>query len=102
MLLIEEEEYAGSTASGWRRRGWVTEERKLLRVVDKRILNTPADMQDFIPVTLNEPFSVVDLATAIKINKKLTQKMVYCLREMGCVTPVGKRGNAILYARGTT
>ena len=103
LLLIEEEEvrrYDG--VRGWRRRGWVTEERKLLRVVDRRIFNTPADMHDFIPVTLAEPFSVADLATAIDINRKLAQKMVYCLREMGCMTQVGKRVNAILYARQTT
>jgi hypothetical protein len=103
LLLIEEEEvrrYDG--VRGWRRKGWVTEERKLLRVVDKRIINTPADMQAFIPATLAEPFSVTELATAIDINGRLAQKMVYCLRTMGCVTPVGKRGNAILYARRTT
>jgi hypothetical protein len=103
LLLIEEEEvrrYDG--VRGWRRRGWVTEERKLLRVVGRRIFNTPADMYDFIPVTLDEPFSVSELATTIDINRKLAQKMVYCLREIGCVTPAGKRGNAILYTRRTT
>ncbi len=103
LLLIEEEEvrrYDG--VRGWRRRGWVTEERKLLRVADRRLLNTPADMHDFIPATLNEPFSVADLATAVNINRKLAQKMIYCLREMGCVAPAGKRANAILYARRTT
>jgi hypothetical protein len=100
LLLIEEEEVRRfDGVRGWRRKGWVTDERKLLRVTDRRLLNTPADMHDFIPATLNEPFSVADLAIAIDINKKLAQKMVYCLREMGCVTPVGKRVNAILYAR---
>ena len=100
LLLIEEEEmcrYDG--ARGWRRRGWVTEERKLLRVVDRRTLNSPADLHAFIPATLAEPFTVNDLATATHINKKLAQKMVYCLREMGCLTPVGKKVNAILYVR---
>jgi hypothetical protein len=103
LLLIEEEEvrrYDG--VRGWRRRGWVTEERKLLRVTDRRMLNTPADMHDFIPATLDEPFSVADLATAVDINRKLAQKMIYCLRIMGCVAPVGKRANAILYARRTS
>jgi len=103
LLLIEEEEvrrYDG--VRGWRRRGWVTEERRLLRVVDKRILNSPADMHAFIPMTLTEPFSVNDLATATNHNTRLTRKMVYCLRRMGCVAQAGKRGNAILYARRTT
>jgi hypothetical protein len=103
LLLIEEEEvrrYDG--VRGWRRRGWVTEERRLLRVVDKRILNSPADMHAFIPTTLTEPFSVNDLATATNSSIVLARKMVYCLRAMGCVAPAGKRANAILYARRTT
>jgi hypothetical protein len=100
LLLIEEEEvrrYDG--VLGWRRRGWVTDERRLLRVVDRRMLNTPADAQAFIPETLPEPFSVTELATATSISIKLAQKMVYCLRKMGCLVQTGKRGNAILYAR---
>jgi hypothetical protein len=103
LLLIEEEEvrrYDG--VRGWRRRGWVTEERRLLRVVDRRILNSPADMHAFIPTALTGPFSVIDLATATNNSRRLAQKMVYCLRIMGCVAPVGKRANAILYARRTT
>jgi hypothetical protein len=98
LLLIEEEEVRRfDGVRGWRRKGWVTEERKLLRVVDKRILNTPADMHAFIPATLAEPFSVADLAAAAGINKRLAGKMVYCLRKMGCIVPTGKHGNAIQY-----
>jgi hypothetical protein len=103
LLLIEEEEvrrYDG--VRGWRRRGWVTEERRLLRVVDRRILNSPEDMDAFIPETLAEPFSVNDLAKATNIDQRLAQKMVYCLRTMGRLAPVGKKVNAILYARVTT
>ncbi len=100
LLLIEEEEVRRfDGVRGWRRRGWATEERKLLRVVDRRVFNTPADMQAFIPVTLAEPFSVADLAAATGINRKLAGKMVYCLRAMGCITQTGKTGNAILYSR---
>lgn len=103
LLLIEEEEvrrYDG--VRGWRRRGWVTEERRLLRVVDRRTLSTPADIHAFIPVTLPEPFSVSELAKATDTSAPLARKMVYCLRKMGNLAPVGKRGNAILYARRTT
>jgi hypothetical protein len=102
LLLVEEEEVRRfDGVRGWRRRGWVTEERKLLRVVDRRVFNTPADMLAFIPATLAEPFSVAELATAANINVKLAQKMAYCLKIMGCIAPAGKRGNAILYIRKT-
>ncbi|HUL61910.1 MAG TPA: hypothetical protein VLT35_02505 [Methanocella sp.] len=100
LLLIEEEEVRRfDGARGWRRRGWVTDERRLLRVVDGRVFYTPADMRAFIPAALAEPFSVTDLATATDISRTLARKMVYCLRAMGCVAPAGKRANAILYAR---
>lgn len=102
LLLIEEEEvrrYDG--VRGWKRRYWVTEERRLLRVADRMILNSPADAGAFIPPSLLEPFSVADLATATGNSRVLAQKMLYCLKAMGCVAPVGKWGNAILYARTT-
>ncbi len=100
LLLIEEEEVRRHDgARCWRRRGWVTDERRLLRVVDRRTFYTPADMRAFIPAALAEPFSVTDLATATNVNRTLAGKMIYCLRAMGCVAPAGKRANAILYAR---
>ena len=103
LLLIEEEEVRRHDGvRGWRRRGWVTDERWLLRVVDRRMLRSPADVHAFIPAALAEPFSVNDLATATSVNRALAGKMVYCLRAMGCIAPVGKRANAILYARQAT
>ena len=100
LLLIQEEEvrrYEGT--SGWRRKGWGTHERRLLRVVEQRILETPTDMCTFIPSALAEPFTSSDLAIAIAKPRWLAQKMVYCLRLTNCITPMGKRGNAILYTR---
>jgi hypothetical protein len=100
LLLIDEEEvrrYDG--VRGWRRRGWVTEERKLLQVVDARILSSQADMNTFIPEALSETFTVADVAKAIGCSGRLARKMVYCLRATGCITPVGKKVNAIIYSR---
>jgi hypothetical protein len=100
VLLIREEEvrrYDGKR--GWRRRGWVTHERRLLQVVDHRLFETPADMAALLPQGVTEPFTTSDLATAIAKPRWLAQKMAYCLREMGVIVPVGKRGNAILYAQ---
>lgn len=100
LLLIEEEEVRRfDGVRGWRRKGWVTEERRLLRVVDRRTLSSPADLHAFIPAMLAEPFSVAELAKVTGCNIKLAQKMVYCLKAMGCISPAGKRVNAILYTR---
>jgi hypothetical protein len=102
LLLIQEEEVRRYDATRkWRRKGWVTYQRQLLQVMEQRLFQVPADMGALVPSTLAEPFTTFDLALAIAKPRRLAQKMVYCLRLMGCITPTGKRGNAILYSRAT-
>jgi hypothetical protein len=100
VLLVQEEEvrrYDGQRA--WRRRGWVTQERRLLDAVDRRLFETPADLLALVPRDLAEPWTTSDLAAAINQPRWLARKMAYCLRKMGGIEPVGKQGNAILYVR---
>jgi len=100
VLLIQEEEvrrYDGRRR--WRRHGWVTDERRLLEVVDQHLFETPADICTLVPPTLPEPFTTAALAAALGKRRRLARKMAYCLREMGALAPVGKQGNAILYTR---
>lgn len=100
LLLIREEEvrrYDG--VKGWRRGFWVTDEHRLLEVVGQRVLKAPKDLAAFIPPGLNEPFTVAELAKAIGRTPSLARKMAYCLKLTGGITPVGKHGNAVLYAR---
>jgi hypothetical protein len=102
VLLIQEEEvrrYDGTR--NWRRKGWATHERRLVQVVGQRLFETPKDMLALIPTTLPEPFTTTDLAEATGQPLWLAQKMAYCLREMGAITVVGKRGRGILYVRAT-
>jgi hypothetical protein len=100
LLLIEEEEVRSYDGiRGWRKGFWVTDEHRLLQVIKSRTFKTPKDMAGFIPSKLAEPFTVTDLARAIGKTPGLARKMAYCLRLMGCITPAGKRGNAILYSR---
>jgi len=98
VLLIQEEEtrrYDGQR--GWRRKGWVTHERRLLAVVDEHHFATPEDMKALLPTALDNPFTTSDLTKTLGQPRWLTQKMAYCLREMGAIEPAGKQGNAILY-----
>jgi len=103
LLLVREEEFRHYEGKrGWRRNGWVIDRRRLVQVVDQRLLETPDDLKALIPDTLKDPFTTLELAGAIKQSRRLAQRMVYCLRLMGCVKMVGKRGNAILYSNTDT
>ncbi|MBE9500991.1 MAG: hypothetical protein IMY87_00985 [Chloroflexi bacterium] len=101
VVLIKEEEIRRyNRTRGWRRRGWVTHERRLLQIVARKLLKTPDDLRAVIPSLLAEPFTTHDLAIAMNKSRRFAQKMVYCLRRMGSITSAGKRGNAVLYTRG--
>ena len=103
VLLIQEEEVRRHDPSrAWRRRGWVTHERRLLQVVDRHLFETRANVAALLPSTLPEPFTTSDLAAALGKRRRLAQRMAYCLRHMDAITPVDKRGNALLYARSAT
>ena len=100
VLLIQEEQirrYDGRRR--WRRGGWVIQERRLLQVMERRLFETPADMGALVPPDLAGPFTTANLADVIGLRRRAAQKMAYCLRKMGALVPVGKRGNAILYTR---
>jgi hypothetical protein len=100
VLLIQEEESRRHDASrAWRRKGWVTHERRLLKVVGRRRFRSPEDMAGLLPKDLAEPFTTTDLAAAMRGPRRLAGKAAYCLREMGAIAPVGKRGHAFLYVR---
>jgi len=99
VLLIKEEEVRRYDAKRrWRRRkGWLTEERRLLEVVARRLFEQPADWQALLPTQLDEPFTTQDLAEAIGIRRRLAQKMAYCLRKAKVIRLTGKDGRANLY-----
>lgn len=46
---------------------------------------------------LEDPFDTADLATHLDRPRDVAQRIAYCLRKMGAVDTVGKRGNSILY-----
>jgi hypothetical protein len=100
VLLVQEEEVRRHDARRKRRRdGWATEERRLLDVRERHVFRGPADMAALVPSELDQPFLTSDLAAALRCPRWLAQKMAYCLRQMGALTIVGKRGNSIAYAR---
>ena len=84
-----------------RSKQWVTQERRLLSVVERRLFQTPADFATLLPSDLVDPFTTIDLAKAMGKPRQLAGKMAYCLREMGVIVAVGKKSRSILYTRST-
>lgn len=99
LFIVEEEVRYHDKKRGWRRRGWMTQERRLMSVLDQRIFQYPEDLLGFIPEDMPESWTTADLAIAVGQPRWLAQKMVYCLREIGIVQIVGKQGNSVLYAK---
>jgi hypothetical protein len=98
VLLTREEEvrrYEGERK--WRSRGWVTEERRLLEVVGRRLFERAEDLGALLPEGLEGEFTTRELAEAMGRGRKLAQKMAYCLRQVRVIECVGKRGRANLY-----
>lgn len=98
VVLTCQEEYRRHTPGrSWRRRGWSVLERRLMEVRQSRLLKDTTDLMGLLPEGLPEPFTTADLAEVTAQPRRLAQQMAYCLREVGAIEVVGKRGNAVEY-----
>lgn len=98
VLLIHEEEVRRfDDRRGWRRRGWITLERRLLDVVDQRRFDTLDSLRRLLPETLPNAFNTADLASALEIPRWLAQKMAYVMRECGAIRALSRHRSGILY-----
>lgn len=95
-LLIREEELRRRVSHG-SRKGWGTVDRRLLDVLDHATFQSPFDFRNLLPHTMRSPFTSHDLANTLRLSRNLAQKMTYCLRGMGAIEVVGKRGKSLLY-----
>ncbi len=99
VVTREEELRRFDPKRGWRRGHWVVVERRLLEVVDRRLLQHPADLLELVPAGLPERFKTSDLAKVFRRPRGFAQKAAYCLKHCGLIAPAGKDGNAIIYTR---
>lgn len=96
--LVQIEEYRKKIGiGGWRRRGWVISDRKLVKVLERKTFYTPIDFLMLKPPSLSTPFSNLDLALSLKKPIHLARRMSYCLRKMGIIKIAGKKGRAYLF-----
>jgi hypothetical protein len=98
VLLTHQDELRMFTPGrAYRRHGWVVQGRSLLSVEESAVIASIDDAARLLPV-LAETFDTAELAAGSCIDRRLAQRMAYCLRAMGVIEPVGKRKGAVLYA----
>ena len=98
-LTREEKVQRHEPGRAWRRRGWVTVERRLLEVCETVTLRTRADYLALLPEGLGPEFTTSELASALGCQRGLAQKMAYCLRKSGLIEQVGTAARSAVYAR---
>jgi hypothetical protein len=101
VVLIEEEEirrYVGGRTA-WRKRGWVTEERKLVDVVECHQFATGANLWALISAEIPDQFTTTDLSKRMRIHRRLAQQIAYCFRKMDFIEQIGNRNRSKLYQR---
>jgi hypothetical protein len=103
VLMLETEEIWCDDGKGsWRRRYASIEDRKLIRVLERKSFENKADFLELLPKDLPNPFSNNDLAKSLMVRVGQSQKMTYSLRKMGLITHAGNRGKQMLFARSAS
>jgi len=95
VLMTHEEEVRCLDGKGsWRRRGQSIVDRRLLDVVARIDLSSPAALLQVLPEGLDQPFTNKALAAALKAPVRLASRATYCMSKLGLIERVGKVGNA--------
>lgn len=98
LLLVQIEEFRVNDGKGsWRRKGWRIQDRRLVNVLERKVFISPIDFLMLKPSNLKPPFTNAELANSLEKPLRLAQKMSYCLRKMGIIKVVGKRGRNFLF-----
>ncbi|MHA2008003.1 MAG: hypothetical protein ACXABO_12175 [Promethearchaeota archaeon] len=96
--LVQIEEFRVNDGKGSRKRkGWSINDRRLVSVVERKVFYNPMDFLMLKPASLKTPFTNTELAHSLEKPLRLAQKMSYCLRKMGIIKVVGKKGRSFLY-----
>lgn len=98
VLMIEEEEVRCNDGRGsWRRRGASVKDRKLISVTERVLFKDEKDFLRFLPRELPDPFTNKDLSVRVAVSVNLARKITYCLKKMGTIAEIGKRGRELLF-----
>ena len=97
VLASEEEVLREDSAKGWRRGGWVVEERRLVEVVNRVLFEFPQDLLQLVPPDMADSFTTADLDTALGRPRRLAQELAYCLSTSDAIESIGRDRRGVLY-----
>ena len=74
-------------------------ERRLVEMLERVELRSPADAAALLPHGLGREFTNRDLAEGARCDVRLAQRATYCLRHLDLIEPAGTRGRAPAFRR---
>jgi hypothetical protein len=100
LVEVEETRYPGHGRRRRRRAGdHVVLDQRLLSIESTKRYRRASDLLRLLPKRLPKPFDTGQLAAAMQIDRWIAQRIAYCLRQIGAIRHVGKKGNALLYEK---
>lgn len=102
VLLLREDHVRGARPVTSRGRRRDPGERRLIEVLDRVEIRSPADILEVLPTLPPEPFSTRELASRLGCSMLLAQRTAYCLRMIDILEPAGKRGRVPLHRRAAS
>jgi hypothetical protein len=97
MIVDDEEERVHRPGAAWRKRDWVTVDRRLVALVERHRFAGARSWLTLLPDDLPTPFSTLELAERLGVGRPVAQRVAYVLRETGVLAPAGTRARARLY-----
>jgi hypothetical protein len=100
LIDIEELRFPGhGRRRRWRKNDHEVEDQRLVEVLSVTRFRTAADLCKLLPPKLPRQFHTGHIAAGLGVQRWIAQRMAYCLRQTGGITPVGKERGAWLYKR---
>ncbi len=100
LVDVEEWRYPGHGRRRYRRdNDFQVEDLKLLAVRNSCRIAEATDLWKLLPrIKMKCPFHTGELASRLKTERGIAQRIAYVMRETSALKQVGKRGNALLYS----
>ncbi len=98
LLLMELEEYKLLNGYGKDRKIRASRyDRIPIDIIEEIVIERPEDLMQFVPLELEEPFTVKEYARAAHISDRLASLAIKLYQYYGMMEHTGKRGRAYLY-----